>query len=595
MGWVRGEEVKVEGEEGKLKVSEDADGSRDGRGVNPVGSEILMGSQREWKLPTGSIGKRREYTPVRGDAWELFDDEEELLREMEREEEEMVNEEAKEGVEPMRKRPRFSMGRYRVIRRDEEDLPSPETNKEGSVAGDWQREGYVETLFEHEKMDETPASRPPSLPTVSVAHSEQQQPGQSQELPDSPDLKPVDSYGLTLVSPLGHGGLDFSDHMMDTSTLANSDVDCSGLKVHQEKVGISRTEPDITVSRPQSAGYDSTGPNSLFDSLSPSPDPENRSRGRSPAVQPSPLRNVHTMEGGLHRGMQEDWRNKVPLLLPGKVKVTRAIEEDAPLEDGNEGENDASREEDTAQGNGDEQGEEGHLMSVPRSTTIVLDDLLTHGTTQSTTRAQSNNASPSAASGGFQSGITTVSSDFPPLSHLAWGHIQDFIGVVCRTKPIERAKRGQRDHFMSMRVVDSSRPLGITVSVFRPRKDALPRVEVGDCVLLRNFRIISQERNLVAISTDTCAYAVWKNFGKEKVAVVNGPPVEWGVEEEEYIRKIGEWFEGLDDEVREDLGRWPEKKEKEKAVYGADGLEGEERKEKKGHGEATENILNKAA
>ena len=42
---------------------------------------------------------------------------------------------------------------------------------------------------------------------------------------------------------------------------------------------------------------------------------------------------------------------------------------------------------------------------------------------------------------------------------------------------------------MSMRVVDSSRPLGITVSVFRPRKDALPRVEVGDCVLLRNFKV----------------------------------------------------------------------------------------------------------
>jgi len=42
---------------------------------------------------------------------------------------------------------------------------------------------------------------------------------------------------------------------------------------------------------------------------------------------------------------------------------------------------------------------------------------------------------------------------------------------------------------MSMRVVDSSRPLGVTVSVFRPKKDALPRVEVGDCVLLRNFKV----------------------------------------------------------------------------------------------------------
>ena len=62
--------------------------------------------------------------------------------------------------------------------------------------------------------------------------------------------------------------------------------------------------------------------------------------------------------------------------------------------------------------------------------------------------------------------------------------------MVCRTKPVERAKQGQKDYFLSVRVVDSSLPLGITASVFRPYKDALPEVEMGDCMLFRNFKVL---------------------------------------------------------------------------------------------------------
>ena len=195
---------------------------------------------------------------------------------------------------------------------------------------------------------------------------------------------------------------------MDAS-IPTSDIDFSGLKenlVYEERVSISRAEPGVTISRPHSSGYDSTGPNSLFDSLSPSPDPENR--GRSPAVQPSPLRNVHTLGGMGIQGEQGNGENKAPLLLPGKGMAASAIEEDAPLEEGNEGDNDASRKEGTAQGDGDEQGEGGYPMSVPHSTTRIPDDLLTHDTTQSTIRTQSHNASPSTSSRGFQSGVTTA-------------------------------------------------------------------------------------------------------------------------------------------------------------------------------------------
>ena len=98
----------------------------------------------------------------------------------------------------------------------------------------------------------------------------------------------------------------------------------------------------------------------------------------------------------------------------------------------------------------------------------------------------------------------------------------------------------------------------------------------------------------MAISTDTSAYAVWKDFGKEKIAVVNGPPVEWGAEEEEYMRRVGGWFEGLNEEVREDLGRWPEKKGKDKAVDSAGGVEEEGPRGRK-DGKATGAILKKVA
>lgn len=62
----------------------------------------------------------------------------------------------------------------------------------------------------------------------------------------------------------------------------------------------------------------------------------------------------------------------------------------------------------------------------------------------------------------------------------------------------------------------------------------------------------------MAVSTDTSAYAVWKDYGRDRDAVVVGPPVEWGGEEEGYVRGVGEWFKGLGEEVKSDLGRWEE-------------------------------------
>lgn len=91
---------------------------------------------------------------------------------------------------------------------------------------------------------------------------------------------------------------------------------------------------------------------------------------------------------------------------------------------------------------------------------------------------------------GFKSGVTTNLSDFPALSSLAWGAVVDIIGVVSLFKPTKRAKAGQKDWYMSIRVVDSSLFTGITATILRPYKEALPAVEVGDVVLLRSFKVL---------------------------------------------------------------------------------------------------------
>lgn len=40
-----------------------------------------------------------------------------------------------------------------------------------------------------------------------------------------------------------------------------------------------------------------------------------------------------------------------------------------------------------------------------------------------------------------------------------------------------------------MRIVDSSFPAGMTATVLRPHKEALPVVQLGDVVLLRSFKV----------------------------------------------------------------------------------------------------------
>lgn len=165
----------------------------------------------------------------------------------------------------------------------------------------------------------------------------------------------------------------------------------------------------------------------------------------------------------------------------------------------------------------------------------------------------------------FKSGITTPLSDFPPLVFLSWGATVDVIGVVSQFSPVARAESGPKDYYMAIRIVDSSLQSGIIMRIFRPYREALPEVDVGDVVLLRSFKTVSQKRKLMGVSTENSAWAVWKNHGKERPAMCAGPPVEYGDEEEAYVENIGAWYAGLSEKKRAEM----ESKSREELAAGA--------------------------
>ncbi|KAL7275783.1 hypothetical protein RUND412_001262 [Rhizina undulata] len=183
-------------------------------------------------------------------------------------------------------------------------------------------------------------------------------------------------------------------------------------------------------------------------------------------------------------------------------------------------------------------------------------------------------------------GLITNLSNFPPLSLLKWGAVVDMIGIVVHRVDTKRAKSGKKDYYMSMKIADPSRPIGVLTTVFRPYKEALPAVSVGDVVLLRSFKvwalpqekrkktivsvhadgiqICSQQHSLCGVSTPTSAWAVWRDMGRVRPASIPGPPVEFGESEEKYVRELGNWYEKLDETTRERLERglppFPEEK-----------------------------------
>jgi len=119
------------------------------------------------------------------------------------------------------------------------------------------------------------------------------------------------------------------------------------------------------------------------------------------------------------------------------------------------------------------------------------------------------------------------------------------VATTASTEP-QRAKGGPRHYQIAFNVTDSTMTPSqiIEIQVFRPYKEALPIVNVGDGVMLRNFVVISVKGGFVLRSDqETSSWVVFKD---EHQPEVRGPPVEYGVVETGHIDDLKSWFRELD-------------------------------------------------
>ena len=150
---------------------------------------------------------------------------------------------------------------------------------------------------------------------------------------------------------------------------------------------------------------------------------------------------------------------------------------------------------------------------------------------------------------GLTNGFTTSTSYYAPLTLIQDHFFQavDVLAVctVASTEP-QRARAGPKDFHTTLHLADSSLKESVTAQIFRPSKFALPRAERGDVVLLRNMKVQSRKRKCMLLSIDSSAWAVFAAHGADGVellrAVVAGPPVEYGKQEEEHGVSIRKWW-----------------------------------------------------
>lgn len=163
---------------------------------------------------------------------------------------------------------------------------------------------------------------------------------------------------------------------------------------------------------------------------------------------------------------------------------------------------------------------------------------------------------PTAPQQTQQPGFRTALSYFVPLSTLN-SHFDtsiDVLATVIASTSVSRAKTGPKDFHQSLYITDpssaSSKPPITTARIFRPHKTAFPDVQQGDAILLRNFKVQSQAKQLILLSTDSSAWAVFR-MGEE--VQMRGPPVEFAAEERGFVRGLWGWWKSFSSDERQFL------------------------------------------
>ena len=210
-----------------------------------------------------------------------------------------------------------------------------------------------------------------------------------------------------------------------------------------------------------------------------------------------------------------------------------------------------------------QRGPQDQLTMPDKITVIAEDQAPVDGASQATEKehkltdislTQEEVAPKSQLTTEAKAGLTTPLSYYTLLS-LLQDHFSQSVDVLALSTTASaephKSKSGPRDWHTTLHLTEPSLHGNktITAQIFRPYKTALPKVQRGQVVLLRSFKVQSQKRKCSLLSTESSAWAVFDvpQESGHKVshsgAVVVGPPVEYGLEETSYAAELKEWWE----------------------------------------------------
>ena len=169
-------------------------------------------------------------------------------------------------------------------------------------------------------------------------------------------------------------------------------------------------------------------------------------------------------------------------------------------------------------------------------------------------------------------GFRTSLSYFVPLATLQ-SHFTmsvDVLAIGLAATKVTRSTSGPRDFNQTIWITDpssnSSKTSITTVQIFRSHGNSFPMLEVGDALLLRDFKVQSFQRKLFLLSTHSSAWAV---FRQDTDVQVRGPPVEFGAEERGFARGLWRWWVGLSHLAKEGLDQAVLKDQESKVTAGS--------------------------
>ncbi|KAL2811322.1 hypothetical protein BJX63DRAFT_399322 [Aspergillus granulosus] len=139
-------------------------------------------------------------------------------------------------------------------------------------------------------------------------------------------------------------------------------------------------------------------------------------------------------------------------------------------------------------------------------------------------------------------GLRSKLSYFAPLATLIdhYNALVDTICIASEVQPVTKATSGKKDFILILQLTDPSMA-GTTIyaQILRPYKSALPSLQEGDAILLRNFRVTSFNHSVILVSDSTSAWAVYSTSEDPEV---NGPPVELSSEEKTFATDLRQWY-----------------------------------------------------